>query len=148
MVFDSVEALEQFVLEKCRNAVSESEQEVHKTMKSRVDEFYGEYEPIEYNRTGNFRKSLQRTGVIPVGKGFEAEVYFDEVGYPSMAVGKSGMLHSKDKSDAEILANNLTGAASHGWAVSGTMPWTDSLFWLGDIDALLLRELKEQGIPI
>ena len=148
MDFDSVEAFEKFVLNKCRNAVSGAEQEVHKTMRSNVSKFYGEYEPTEYIRTNSFSESLQRTGVIPIGNGFEAEVYFDEVSYPSMAVGKSGRSHSKNKSDGEILANNLTGSMPHGWFASGTAVWTDSMSQIGNIDMLLLKELKEQGIPI
>ena len=142
MVFGSVEEFEKFVLDKCRDAVSETEQEVHQVMESNVNQFYGEYSPREYNRTGAFSESLQKTGVMSTGNGFEAEVYFNEVSWPSVTVGQSGMLHTKDKSDGEILANNLTGGAPHGWYAGGTPVWNASLSTLGDIKGLLLSKLN------
>ena len=48
MIFKSEEQLKSYVLEKCKIAVSNSEQKIHNTIDSFLNNYYGEFKPEEY----------------------------------------------------------------------------------------------------
>lgn len=153
MIFKSEEQLKSYVLEKCKIAVSNSEQKIHNTIDSFLNNYYGEFKPEEYIRTNQLLHSLVRTGVKSVGNGFEAEVYFD-VGKLNYEQGLMPLQHTPEHGrygwatwdGAKVLDTAMNG--SHGGYVGGTPIWSSSMSQLGDIIGLLLKELKAQGIPI
>ena len=152
MIFKNEKELEKFILSQCKNAITNAENKIYKVIDDYLNEFYNEYDPVEYIRTQQLLQSLVRTGVKKTGNGYEAEVYFDvgRLNYPNPALGKSGRYHSADMSSEEILDMTMTGSngRSHGGWIDGTHIWDDSMHWLGDIMKLLLDELRAQGIPI
>lgn len=148
MLFNSVEELKGYVLGKCAAAVANVEQKVHAVIDQTLAQFYGEFEPSEYIRTYNLVHSLVKTGVKSTGNGVEAEVYFDAsaLNYASPVQGKSGRYHEALYNGGQVLDMAMHG--SHGGYTSGTAIWSVSQARLGDIYALLIKELKAQGIPI
>ena len=153
MNFKSEKELEEFLLSKCKEALIETEQEVHRIIDGFLKEYYAEYDPVEYIRTYQFLNSLVMTDVKKVGNGYEAEVYFDinMINYPDKVHGKSGRLHKKEASDKEILENNLMGGYPHGWYedAEGEGVWIKAMPVI-DVSAINILEqrLKAQGIPI
>ena len=153
MLFNSVEELKGYVLGKCTAAVANVEQKVHAVIDQTLAQFYGEFEPSEYIRTGKLMHSLVKTGVKSTGNGVEAEVYFDasalnyEQGVmPLKHTSEHGMYGWATWTGGKVLETAMNG--SHGGYVRGTPVWSTSQARLGDIYALLIKELKAQGIPI
>ena len=155
MVFSSEAELKAFVLKKCQAAVKAAEEKVHRIIDDCLQQFYDEFEPEEYIRMGQLLQSLVRSGVRSTGNGYEAEVYFDAKGMhyqtglieikSTASTGRMG----KATWDAQtVLDVAMTSGAPHGGYAGGTAIWSVSMARLGDIMALLLRELKAQGIPI
>lgn len=155
MVFKSEEQLKAFVLAKCRNAIVNTEEKVHRIIDSCLEQFYNEFDPEEYIRTQQLLHSLVRSGVKSVGNGFEAEVYFD-VGKLNYQTGEVPLQHTPEHgmygyatwSGQKVLDVAMTSGLPHGGYAGGTAIWTTSMTQLGDILGLLLKELKAQGIPI
>ncbi len=153
MIFNSKEQFETYVLKKCEKAVAQAERQVYDVIKKFLDKFYGEYTPVEYNRTEQFLRSLVKSDVKIMGNQVVAEVYFDlsKINYPDPAQGKSGRLHDRQATNEEILKNTLTGVYPHGWyePAGGTGVWTGA-FPVIDANAIeyLKNELIASGIPI
>lgn len=148
MEFKSVEAFEEFILDKCEVAVAQVEQKVHTAIDDCLKQFYGEFTPSEYIRTNKLMHSLVKTGVKRVGNGVEAEVYFDAgaLNYASPVRGQSGRMHDAIYSGGEVLEMAMHG--SHGGYVDGTPIWETANSRLGNIIALLVQALKANGVPI
>ena len=152
MIVKNEAQLKKMLLQKCKVAVALAEEKIHRIIDRVLEEFYAEYDPVEYRRTYQFLNSLVTTGVKETINGYEAEIYFDlsKINYPDPAQGLSGKWHRKEATDKEIFDNNLTGANPHGWyPVGGTPVWTNA-FPIIDANAIdiLKQELIAQGIPI
>ena len=153
MIFKSEEQLKSYVLERCRNAVSNAEQKIHKTIDSFLIRYYGEFTPDEYIRTNKLMHSLVKTGVKSSGNGFEAEVYFD-ISRLNYEQGMMPLQHTPEHgrygwatwTGDKVLETAMNG--SHGGYVGGTPIWGASMSQLGNIVELLKQELIKQGIPI
>ena len=153
MVFKSEEQLKAYVLGKCKNAVSNTEQKVHKIIDTFLNTYYGEFTPEEYIRTNKLMHSLVKTGVKPSGDGFEAEVYFD-VSKLNYEKGMMSLQHTPEHGrygwatwDGEKVLD-VAMHGSHGGYIGGTPIWSVSMSQLGNITELLKQELIKQGIPI
>lgn len=148
MTFKNETQLKSFLLEKCKIAVIEAEQKVHRVIDRYLGQYYSEFEPEEYIRTSQLLHSLVKSGVKSTGNGFEAEVYFDD----KMMHYKTGVIPTKHGTGyatwgaGEVLDTAMHG--SHGGYISGTAIWEASNASLGNIYELLKRELIAQGIPI
>ena len=153
MVFKNKKQLEDFLLAKCKGAVVQAEEKVHRIIDDCLKQFYGEFSPDEYIRTEQLLHSLVRSGVKTTANGFEAEVYFD-VGSLNYQTGHIATQHGTGYAtwDAEtVLRVAMTGdygGLPHGGYEGGTAIWTESLRRLGDIFELLKQELIAQGISI
>ena len=153
MVFRNETELKNFLLQKCRNAVVQVEESVHRTIDNCLKQFYSEFSPDEYIRTQQLLHSLVKSGVKQVGNGFEAEVYFD-VSSLNYQTGEIPTQHGFGYAtwDAEtVLRVAMTGdygGKPHGGYATGTAIWTESMNRLGNIFELLKQELIAQGIPI
>lgn len=149
MVFKSQKQLEKFLLKKCKAAVASTENKVYTEFAGNLSKYYAEFSPEEYIRTGALSNSLDRTGVQSSGNGVSAEVYFTT---PSYQLGEVPLQHTPEHgiygyatwSGQKVLDTAMHG--SHGGYVGGTAIWDDSMAALGDIDALLMSELKKQGL--
>lgn len=171
MVFKREEELERFLLQKCKEAITQTEQKVFDVIDKCLRRFYAEFEPEFYIRTQQLLHSLVRSRVVSDGKGFKAEVYFD-VGLLNY---EKGSVLLKKTMTIPILTKNgdiryiqtnygyanwdentvlnvaMTSGLPHGGYASGTAVWEDAmraLASLGGVFEMLLKELKAQGIPI
>lgn len=155
MIFKNEEQLKAHLLSKCKNAVSKTEEKVHRVIDATLNKFYDEFEPDEYIRTGQLLHSLVRSGVKPTGSGFEAEVYFDE-GMLNYQNGQMYLKHTPEHGrlgyatwdGGRVLDVAMTGGLPHGNYYAGTPIWTTSKAKLGNIMEMLKQELIKQGIPI
>lgn len=152
MVFKNEAQLKSFLLAKCQKAIAIAEEKVHRVIDGVLNQFYNEFDPEAYIRTNKLLHSLVKTGVIPTGNGYEAEIYFD-VSMLDYELGEMPTKNGKYKgwnswSGQEVLDVAMTSAFPHGGRELGTAIWVESTQRLGDIMNLLERELKAQGIPI
>ena len=156
MVFENEKQLEKFLLNKCKAAVTGTEQKVHNIIDKCLRQFYEQFEPEEYIRTNQLLHSLVKSDVKKVGDGYEAEVYFD-VGSMSYQRGwietQNGTGYAAwDKNT--ILDVVMTGSYSglpHGGYTNGTAIWEKSqatIATLGGVYKMLERELMAVGVPI
>lgn len=155
MVFKSEEQLKNFLLGKCKNAIAQAEEKVHRTIDDCLQQFYGEFTPNEYIRTQQLLHSLVRSGIKSTGNGYEAEVYFDvdKLNYQQGAVelqhtGEHGMYGNATWDGETVLRVAMESGVPHGGYAEGTAIWSASMSKLGNILKLLEQELKAQGIPI
>lgn len=149
MVFKNEKQLKDFLLAKCKVAISQTEEKIYRVIDSALKQYYDEFEPSEYIRTQQLLHSLVKSDVKKVGNGYEAEVYFDDsmMKYETEHVlRKSGWYGSATWGAEEVLDTAMHG--SHGGYIDGTAIWGTSQAVLGDIYALIKRELIAQGIPI
>lgn len=77
MTFKNEKELERFILKKCKSALLNTQEEVYKIIKKFLYQFYGEYDPVVYERTYQFLQSLVQSRIVSDGKGYKAEVYFN-----------------------------------------------------------------------
>ena len=157
MVFKNEKQLEAFLLQKCKAAVAGTEQKVHNIIDKCLKQFYEQFEPEEYIRTGQLLHSLVKSGVRKVRNGYEAEVYFDVNGlnYPKGEKElKNGGIGWANWDKDTILDVVMTGSYSglpHGGYAKGTAIWTKSqatMATLGGVFEMLKRELEIIGVPI
>lgn len=135
MAFSNEAALKAALVSACTRAVDDVEKKVFEEFSGNLNQFYTEFIPIQYMRTGALFGSLDRTGVMPTGNGATAKVYFTT---PSYSTGTW--------SGGQVLDTAMHG--SHGGYVGGTAIWDESIGKLGDINALLVQALRAQGVPI
>lgn len=153
MIFKSEKQLKEFLLTKCKAAVVQTEEKVHRIIDDCLQQFYNEFQPDEYIRTEQLLHSLVKSDVKSTGNGFEAEVYFDvnslnyQNGWIETMSGHGYANWDKDTILEVVMTGSYSGLP-HGGHEDGTAIWTESIKRLGDIWNLLEQELRAQGIPI
>lgn len=142
--------LRKFLMAKCTEAVANAEKKVHKEFADNLNQFYSEFTPEEYIRTGALLGSLESTGVTQNGDSVEAEVGFNtphyEKGWLPLQSGGFGLACW---SDEKILDTAMTGSLPHGGYEDGTAIYTESMKNLGGkqgVERLIKQELKKQGL--
>ena len=150
MTFKNESQLKKFLIEKCSNAVANTERKVHEEFAGNLNRFYTEFRPEEYIRTGALFNSLEVTGVKRVGNYVTTEIYFNTPHYDHGWVPiQSGGFGYSYWDDEYILDIAMTGKFPHGGYEGGTAIWTSSIKNLGGqqgIKNLLKQELKKQGL--
>lgn len=150
MVFKNKAQLERFIMGKCVKAVANAEEKVYEEFAGNLNQFYTEFKPEEYIRTGALFGSLKSTGAKKFGNTAIAEVRFDTPGYQHGWVPlQSGGFGFSYWDDAYILDVAMKGGKPHGGYAGGTPIWTESMDNLGKrsgIKNLLIQELKGQGL--
>lgn len=148
--FDSVEALEAYVVQRMQPAVRNVQEKIHQIIFNYLNAFYGEYEPSVAIRTYQILDSLVKSDVKRSGNGWEAEVYFDlgRLAHPRSYIGQDGRTVHANWSEAKILHSVMVGG-THGGAVSGLPVWSEAMntvnpAWI----QWLKQELIAAGIPI
>lgn len=127
-----IEQIKKDIQAKSENGVRSAVDKIYEVIDSSLKRYYGEFSPEMYQRTYQLFCSLVETG-----GGLHGEVYFD-AGALNYTTGKWGA--------AEVLDASMHG--SHGGYVGGTAIWDDSMAELGDINALIVRELRAAGLPV
>ena len=138
MTFKNEAQLKRFLVEKCVRAVSNTERKVHEEFAGNLKQFYSEFHPDVYERTGALSGSLESTGTIKTGSGAIAEVYFNTPDY-----------NTGTWSGETVLNVAMNSGVPHGGWAGGTAIWTESMGKLGGedgIENLLIAELKAQGL--
>lgn len=161
MVFKNETELKNFLMKKCKEAVTGTERKVHDIIDKCLQQFYNEFEPEEYIRMGQLLHSLVKSGVKSTTNGYEAEVYFDVDGihYQNGLVeikstASTGRMGKASWDKDTILDVVMTGSYSglpHGGRAGGTAIWTESqatINALGGVIEMIVRELRLIGVPI
>ena len=154
MTFKNEAELKKFLMNKCKKAVGNARTKVYEEFAGNLNQFYTEYSPKEYIRTGALFNSLESSEVVQVGNQHmsrvEADVGFDTPAYQHEWVRlQSGEYDWSSWSDEEILDVVMQGGLPHGGYEDGTAIWTESIKGLGGkrgIKNLLIQELKKQGL--
>lgn len=154
MTFKNESQLRKFLLEKCTKAVDNTKEKVYEEFAGNLNQFYHEFRPEEYIRTGALFNSLEVTGVKRVGNqhmsSVTAEIYFETPQYDHGWVPlQSGGFGYSYWTDEYILDVAMKGSFPHGGYEGGTAIWTDSMAKLGGrqgIKNLLKQELQKQGL--
>ena len=151
MTFKNEAQLKKFLIGKCANAVANVERKVHTEFAGNLNQYYSEFSPEEYIRTGALFNSLETTGTHANGSGASAEIYFNTPSYqtgvvPLQHTPEHGIYGYATWNGQKVLDTAMHG--SHGGYVGGTAIWDESMASLGDINALLLSELKKQGLQL
>lgn len=152
MTFKNEAQLRNFLMDKCAKAVDSTKEKIREEFADSLNQFYAEFKPEEYIRTGALFNSLEVTGVRRTGNQYmsraEAEIYFIVPSYDHGWVPlQSGGFGYSYWTDDYIFDVAMKG--SHGGHVGGTAIWDDSIRNLGrkrGIKNLLMQELKKQGL--
>jgi hypothetical protein len=145
MTFSNEAALKAALVAAATTAVSQVEKRVHSEFTGNLNQYYGEFTPAEYIRTGALMGSLETTGTMPTGSGASAEIYFTTPSYQTGLVPlQSGRMGYATWSGGQVLDSAMHG--SHGGYTGGTAIWDDSMASLGNIEALLIQAIKAQGL--
>lgn len=148
MVFKNEKQLEAFLMKKCQSALLRAQDEVYVIIKKFLDQFYDEYDPSKskygYQRTYQFLNSLVKSRIVPDGKGYKAEVYFDLNYIYDTGANPSG---EQVMGAAEWGRHGAMGLAVADF--KGTSVWHEPLAIL-DAQAIniLKKMLISEGIPI
>lgn len=158
MSFRNEAQLRKFLMTKCANAVGNTGKKVHEEFSGNLNQFYSEFKPEEYIRTGALLNSLEYDGVKRIGNQHmsraEVEVGFNTPSYdqgvmPLQHTPEHGMYGWATWSGEKVLDVAMTDGMPHGRYASGTAIWTESMNNLGGeqgIKGLLKQELKKQGL--
>ena len=142
--------LKKFLMGKCVKAVDNAKEKIYEEFSGNLNQFYHEFSPKEYIRTGALLNSLEVTGVKRAGNRVVAEVYFDVPHYNHGWVPlQSGGFGYSYWTDGYIFNVAMKGGSPHGGYAGGTAIWTESMKKLGGkqgIKNLLIQELKKQGL--
>lgn len=128
---------------KVKVAVFNTREKIYSVIEKNLRVYYGEFSPEEYIRTQQLLNSLVRQS-----SGLHAEVYFD-AGALNYQTGVIETQHGTGYATwgaAEVLDTSMHG--SHGGYVGGTAIWDNSMSELGDIIALIVKELRAAGLPV
>ena len=77
MVITSKLQLKLALEEKIGKSMQDLKEHIYNTVDEFLQEFYGEFTPVMYERTKQFLHSLVATEVVYTGSGFEFKVYID-----------------------------------------------------------------------
>lgn len=129
---------------KAKVAVFNTREKIYSVIEKNLRVYYGEYNPPEeYIRTWQLLNSLVRQS-----SGLHAEVYFDAgaLNYQTGKIETQSGYGYATWGAAEVLDTSMHG--SHGGYVDGTAIWDNSMSELGDIIALIVKELRAAGLPV
>lgn len=157
MTFKNEAQLKKFLSEKCAKAVGNTKEKVYEEFAGNLNQFYQEFKPKEYIRTGELFNSLETTKVIRSGNQHvsraEAKVGFNVPNYNNGLVplqnGGYGHANWSGETVLEVAMTGSYGGLPHGGYEEGTAIWSSSMQSLGGkqgIKNLLKQELKKQGL--
>jgi hypothetical protein len=150
MTFKNEAQLKKFLLDKCAKAVDDAKEKVNQEFVGNLNQFYSEFTPEEYIRTGALFDSLESDGAKQIGDTITAKVYFNTPHYRHGLVPlQSGDWGYSYWDDEYIFDVAMTSKFPHGGYERGTAIWNASMKSLGGsngIKKILKQELKKQGL--
>ncbi len=153
MTFKNPVELESYFLSKIHASTEKVEEEVYRIIDRVLAKWYGEYDPVMYQRTKQLLHSLVKSEVIPTANGFEAEVYFDtgRMNYSFKMLGKK-MYPNNGPSGEEVLQAAMQGGhGAAGWNIAATTTpvWSESVGMLDpEVYEMIKQALAANGIPV
>lgn len=161
-VFKSEKDLEAFLLKKCQLALLKAQNKIYEIIKRFLDMYYADYTPSDsalgYDRTYQLLNSLVKSRVIPDGKGYKAEVYFDldSLRYSKPAWQKGNVPSGEQVFEAAKQGlHGAIGDAGGGYQFNYMSGDTGVNIWgdpIRELDAkainILVDMLRAEGIPI
>lgn len=153
MAFKSAKELENYILSHSEVAIKAAQEKVYGIINKFLEQYYNEYEPSLYERTGQLLRSLVKSDVRQNGSGLIAEVYFDLnlLDYSIKTLKGIGTWDNKGWSEEVTLQTAMIGENPHGgWPTNNkTQIWTESMKVLNqDAIEILKQELVNAGIPV
>lgn len=155
MIFNSPSELENYLMKQMKLAIEQAEKKIHKVIDEFLKKYYGEYAPVEYERTYQLLHSLVKSDIVPKGRGYECHVYFDldKIDYSFKYI--NGHKYRNVGYGSTITKEGIVGMAMEGETHGGykapqnTAIWTESMKILNHDKIQILRQcLLDNGIPI
>lgn len=148
MTFKNDNELKNFLLQKCKTAISQAQNRIYAIIKKVLVEFYQDYDPVLYERTYQLLHSLVKSDIRKVGSGYRAEVYFD-LGSMNYVTGNMPSSQQVMKAASQGLHGAIGKDLQYVSGDTGVDIWNTPI---QEIDSkaidMLVQELKSQGIPI
>lgn len=147
MVFKNEAQLKKFLLEKCKSALKNAQNEIYLVIQQFVKEFYADYSPTMYERTYQLYNSLVKSDVEWSGShGYKVYVYFD---YNAL----NYITGAQPSGEQVMNAAAYGGHGAEGLKVvsgnSGVGIWDDPMRIISaEAIEILKKKLIEQGISI
>lgn len=150
-----VEDIRKDILRGVQAAVAETKEDVMNIIAKLMMEFYAEYSPSLYLRTGQLLNTIVDEGIKSRAKGSGFEIYFDSgmMRHPNPAYDRWGASHKTKWSESRILEFVMeggdNGAPHGGYAPAGGNPiWFKLEKELSDLDIILCAALLKAGVPV
>ena len=153
MVFKSTDELKLYLLSKMNPAISIVEEKIYQIIDKVLLQWYGEYEPVLYERTRQLLYSLVKSDVISTKNGYKSEVYFDasKLDYSFKYINGQKYMHQGASGEDVLQAAMHGGHGAVGWRIAATTTpvWDKSIGLISkDIYNMLKQALILEGIPV
>lgn len=132
-------------------ALYASTQEIYNIIQSKIDEYYAEYKPWKYVRTGDLDNALQKTDPVKKGNYYTCTVGFEDDYLTFQYPGNPSWNKNIPATGADVLYyfNNK----SHGGTIKGGHKYWDEAIneinaKYGSIEGLFMDKLSEVSVPI
>lgn len=149
MTFKSIKEFESYILKKCENAISQTQEISRHDIIKQANAFYDSYEPSMYDRTrqltdrnGEVEKFIIKSPINTFGSGCQADVHL-EVGSLSYSTGL------QPSGEQVVSAAVAGGHGAEGLKVvysGGVSLWNPQLQEKANND--LAQALRNQGLPL
>lgn len=153
MTFKSTDELKSYLLSKMQPAISTAEEKVYQVIDKILAQWYGEYDPVLYERTRQLLHSLVKSNVTPTANGYEAEVYFDasKLDYSFKYINGQKYPHQGASSEDVMQAAMNGGHGAVGWKIAATTTpiWDKSVGLISaEVYDVIKQALISEGIPV
>lgn len=153
MTFKSTDELKSYLLSKMQPAISTAEEKVYQVIDKILAQWYGEYDPVLYERTRQLLHSLVKSNVTPTSNGYEAEVYFDasKLDYSFKYINGQKYQNQGANGEDVMQAAMNGGHGATGWkiVVTTTPIWDKSIGLISaEVYDVIKQALISEGIPV
>lgn len=163
MFIHNKDELNAMLLQKTKNALIKAQEQVYAVVGRFVKEYYAEYNPVDYQRTYQFYRSLVKSNIEPAGGGkqlgWKATVYFDlnRLDYYMKTTKRKGTQrndkkHFDDPLTEKQVVHRILNYGYHAVKprkIKGTPVWYETQLFLDKEGFNLLKKmLLSEGISI
>lgn len=153
MTFKSTDELKSYLLSKIQLTISATEEKIYQVIDKILTQWYGEYDPVLYERTRQLLHSLVKSNVILTANGYEAEIYFDtsKLDYSFKYINGHKYPHQGASGEDVMQAAMSGGHGASGLKIAATTTpiWDKSI---GIINTEVYNTIKQalisEGIPV
>lgn len=153
MTFKSTNELKSYLLSKMQPAISIVEEKIYQVIDKVLAQWYGEYDPVVYERTKQLLHSLVKSDIKSTSNGYEAEVYFDatQLDYSFKYLNGQKYQHQGASGEEVLQAAMNGGHGAVGWKIAATTTpiWDKSIGLISaEVYDFIKQALILEGIPI